>query len=281
MFPVLFELFGFPVPSYAVLMVLGFIVALLALFKLVPPAPEVPLDSGPLHRAQVWDLYVVMVVSSIIGSKVGHVLFEAPGHVDADGHHLNSLWELLKSDPWHWAKLGESGYVWYGGLLGALGTAVFYFWRRPRLSAWLYSDTFAPSIVAGAAVGRIGCFLAGCCYGKPTQLPWGVRFPGMNGPVHPTQLYDSLSALCLALFLFWNYPRRKFDGENIAWLLILYPVLRSLSESVRGDADRGGLGVLSTSQLISIPLFLIGLWIYASRRRAQAGLLPAAPEAKA
>src|SRR5262245_31965998 len=136
MLPVLFDFFGYPVPSYAVMMVLGFVLALGVLWKLVP-ASSAPfeIDSGPLHRAQVWDLYIVMVVSSSIGSKIAHVLFEASSHFDPEGRPISGVIELLKVDPWHWAKLGESGYVWYGGLLGALSTAVVYFRRRPKLSA--------------------------------------------------------------------------------------------------------------------------------------------------
>jgi phosphatidylglycerol:prolipoprotein diacylglycerol transferase len=266
--PIAFELFGFPVPSYSVLMVLGYAAALAVLWRLVPAGPG-EIDDGGLHRVQVWDLFVVMVVSSVLGSKVGHVLFEADGHLDAAGRPtIHGVIDLLRSDPWHWARIGESGYVWYGGLLGALGAAVVYFRRRPKLSGWLYADTFAPAIVAGASIGRIGCFLAGCCYGKPTALPWGVRFPDLPGPVHPTQLYDSAAALLLFLLLGWRYPRRRFDGENIALLLIGYSALRAMTEAFRGDSDRGGIGPLSTSQLISIPLFLAGSAIYLSRRRA-------------
>jgi phosphatidylglycerol:prolipoprotein diacylglycerol transferase len=145
-------------------------------------------------------------------------------------------------------------------------TAVVYFKRRPSLDAWLFADTFAPAIPAGAAIGRIGCFLAGCCYGRPSDVPWAVHFPELSGPVHPTQLYDSLAALLLTGVLLFRYPRRKFDGECIAILLMGYPVLRSITEAFRGDADRGGLGPLSTSQWISIPLFLIGLLIFARKR---------------
>jgi phosphatidylglycerol:prolipoprotein diacylglycerol transferase len=219
-----------------------------------------------MDRPQVWDLYIVMLVSSLIGSKIAHVLFEAPGHVDPEGRTLHDVFELLRSDPWHWARLGESGYVWYGGLLGALLTAVVYFKRRPSLDAWLFADTFAPSITAGAAIGRIGCFLAGCCYGRPSDVPWAVRFPGLSGPVHPTQLYDSLAAALITTVLLLRYPRRRFDGECIAILLMGYPVLRTITEAFRGDADRGGIGPLSTSQWISIPLFLIGLLIFIRRR---------------
>jgi phosphatidylglycerol:prolipoprotein diacylglycerol transferase len=258
--PVLFEIFDFAVPSYSVLMVLGYIAALAVLWKLTPRTAAV---EGGLNRPQVWDLYIVMVVSSVIGSKVGHVLFEASSHVDDQGKPLGGIIDLLKTDPWHWARLGEPGYVWYGGMLAALGTAVYYFRRRPKLNAWMYADAFAPAIMAGALLGRIGCFLAGCCYGKPTNAPWGIAFPDTHGiPVHPTQLYDAFVALLLASLLLFRFGRRRFDGENIAILLLVYPVLRAVTEIFRGDPERGALGPFSTSQLISFPLFLIGLLLY-------------------
>jgi phosphatidylglycerol:prolipoprotein diacylglycerol transferase len=264
--PTLFTIFGVPVPSYAVMMVLGYAVALWVLLRLTPPGGDARVDGG-LDRTQVWDLFVVMVVASVLGAKIGHTLFEAPGHIAADGRTIESLPALLREDPWHWLRLGEGGYVWYGGMLGALGTAVFYFWRRPHLRAWTYSDLFAPAIMAGAVIGRLGCFLAGCCHGQPTELPWGVAFPRSGGPVHPTQLYDAAVALGIGALLYLRFPRRRFDGEIIALLLIGYPVLRATTELFRGDADRGFIGPLSTSQAISIPLLVVGVAIWIHRAR--------------
>lgn len=274
--PFLFTIFGFDVPSYAVLMGLGYGVALGVLFKLTPRGR--PPTEGGLDRAQVWDLFIVMVVTSVIGSKIGHVLFEASSHVDDNGVPISGVIELLKRDPWHWAELGEPGYVWYGGMIAALIAAVIYFRRRPRLQAALYADAFAPAIMAGAAVGRIGCFLAGCCHGTPTQVPWGVTFPASAGPVHflgsvhPTQLYDSVVAASLAIVLYRRFWKRKFDGEVISLLLMSYAVLRTITEMFRGDADRGGVAGVSTSQLLSIPLFLAGAYLYVrlSRRSGPA-----------
>ena len=268
--PILFHIFGEAIPSYSVFMVLGYIAALAVIFKLTPVRKKEEAEAdGGLYRPQVWDLFIVMVVSSVIGSKFGHVLFEAPGHKDENGLPINSLWELLKADPWHWARLGESGYVWYGGMIGALATSVFYFWRRPKLKRWLYADAFAPAIMIGAVLGRIGCFFAGCCHGKPTTMPWGVVMPSHGAmPIHPTQIYDSFIALVICALLMWRFPRRRFDGENIALLLMTYPVMRSITEIFRGDVERGTFGPLSTSQLLSIPLFGIGVFLWTRLSRA-------------
>lgn len=268
--PTLFRVFGWPVPSYAAFMVLGFLAALGVIWLLAGRnsagrAEDAQGARGGLDRPQAWDLFLVMVISAVMGSKVGHVLFEAPGHIARDGHRIESLPELLYEEPLHWLALGDPGYVWYGGMLACLGVAVIYFRRRPRLNAWLFSDAFAPAIMVGAAVGRTGCFFAGCCYGRPTESFVGVQFPQLPGPVHPTQLYDASLALILGTGLLWRFGRRRFDGESIAILLMAYPVLRSLTEAFRGDPERGFAWGLSTSQWISIPLFFIGLTIYLVR----------------
>nr|XP_061804855.1 phosphatidylglycerol--prolipoprotein diacylglyceryl transferase-like [Nerophis lumbriciformis] len=275
MYPILFRVGDIPIDSYVTLMVLGYIAALGAIFYVTPKGGDAR-KTGSLDRPQVWDLFIVMVVSSVIGAKLGHVFFEAPGHTTESGAPINSLIELLQDDPWHWARLGESGYVWYGGMLGALLVAVFYFYRRPHLKGWLYADAFAPAIMLGAALGRMGCFLAGCCYGDPTDGPFGIQFPRLPSPVHPTQLYDATIAAALGLFLLWRFGRRRFHGENIALLLMTYPVMRATTEIFRGDAERGEYGAISTSQIISIPLFFIGVWLYFHRRKSP--IAPTPPE---
>ncbi len=270
MLPVLFEIPGFElfgqsfgrthVYSYAALMALGYVAALLTLFFVSPKVAKE--GTGGLERPQVWDLFIVMLISSLLASKVGHVLFEAPAH-----EGVNSIAELLKQDPLHAIRLGEPGYVWYGGMIGALLTALYYFKKRPHLDAWLYADAFAPSIMIGASVGRLGCFLAGCCHGAPTDAAWGVWFPQLDGPVHPTQLYDSFVAGAIGAFLLWRFSRRRFKGENLAFLLLMYPLARATTEIFRGDAERGALGALSTSQWLSLPLFAIGLYLYWARSK--------------
>jgi len=265
MYPYLFEIADIKIPSYPVMMALGYVAALWVLMRL---ASSKSVTNANVDRWQVWDLFIVMLVSSILGSKIGHTLFEAPGHKTADGAVINSLAELLKEDPFHWLRLAEGGYVWYGGMVGALSCALIYFRKRPQLDAWQYSDVFAPAIMVGAFVGRLGCYMAGCCYGVATDASWGVKFPTSDHAVHPTQLYDSFIGLSLFLLLFWRFDRRKFVGENIALLLIAYPFLRATTEAFRGDADRGSFGLLSTSQTISIPLLLIGLYIYWKRLKA-------------
>lgn len=264
MWPTLFEVYGVRVQSYAVFMVLGFAAALLSILALIPRNEAPP---GGLDRPQAWDLFLVLVVSAVFGSKFGHVVFEAPGHTGQHGQPINSVIELLQDDPWHPLRIGEAGYVWYGGMLACLAVSVFYFYRRPHLNAWLFADTFAPAVMVGAALGRTGCFLSGCCYGRPTDGLLGVQFPHLPHPVHPTQIYDATIAMVIGAWLLWRYARRRFDGENVAILLIAYPLCRALTEAFRGDPERGGLGPLSTSQWISVPLLAVGVGIYIWRRK--------------
>lgn len=275
MWPDLLTVGGHAVPSYAVFMILGYLAALATLRAVARSAPK---EEG-LTWFQVKDLYLVMVVSSLLGAKIGHTLFEARGHVDREGQPIDGVIELLRDDPFHWAAITEPGYVWYGGLVTALAVATFYFWRRPKLDAWAYADAFAPAIMIGAFFGRIGCFLAGCCHGRATDAWVGVHFPALSGPVHPTQLYDAGIALLVGLLLWGGRARRPFRGASIAVLLVAYGVFRATTEVFRGDTDRGLWGPLSTSQWISIPIILTGLGIFLVRGRSEARASPGHPEA--
>jgi phosphatidylglycerol:prolipoprotein diacylglycerol transferase len=130
------------------------------------------------------------------------------------------------------------------------------------------SDLFSPPIAIGLFFGRLGCFFAGCCYGKETSLPWGVLFSDsdslapLNVPLHPTQLYEAATSLAIFFFLKWKENRKTFEGQ-IFWLfLLLYSSTRILVEMLRGD-PRGSLfhGLLSTSQEIGIFLAFLSLFM--------------------
>jgi phosphatidylglycerol:prolipoprotein diacylglycerol transferase len=184
-------------------------------------------------------------------------------------------------------KVWRGGLAYYGGFIFATAFA-FYYVRKHKLGWWRTADLAAPGIMLGLVCGRLGCFLNGCCYGKTTTSLVGVVFPPGSSawmkqrdanlisnlqaalPVHPTQLYESLG--CLAIFLFLYYvvrPRRQAFGQVFATMLILYAIVRSICEIWRDD-DRGAIGLLSTSQLISIPLFALGAWILWTARQRRA-----------
>jgi phosphatidylglycerol:prolipoprotein diacylglycerol transferase len=160
----------------------------------------------------------------------------------------------------------HGGLVYYGGLIGATIAGLAYLaWKKQPV--WKITDILAPSIALGSVFGRIGCLLNGCCYGYACNLPWAIRFPADHEtggvPVHPTEIYDALLNLVLYGMLAWLFRRRKFDGQVFATYLMVYAVFRSVSEHFRGDypADHIHAGVTS-AQLLSIPMFAIGLGLY-------------------
>ena len=168
--------------------------------------------------------------------------------------------------------------------------------RRDRFPFWKAADMAGFAIPIGLAFGRMGCLLAGCCFGATTTLPWGLSFPPRSPaseeqakehiiesvrmwsePVHPTQIYESAASLAIAAFcLFWVLPRKRYDGQVFAASLVLYAVARFLVEILRRDARGGGFG-LSTSQLIGLGLVVAAALIHRARTRG----LRAAPSTAA
>ncbi len=182
----------------------------------------------------------------------------------------------------------EGGLVVYGALFGGV-IAVLFFIRKHKLPALATFDLIAPSMLVGLSLGRIGCFLNGCCYGGPTSLPWAVQFPPhsppyadqMNSgllsstspplsslPVHPAQLYSSITAALIAWLLWSYYPFRRRDGQVVALMLLAYPISRFLEEIIRTDEPAVFDTGLSISQNISLAVFVtgIGLWFYLSKQ---------------
>jgi phosphatidylglycerol:prolipoprotein diacylglycerol transferase len=283
-------------------------------------APRLGMD-----RERALDLTLWMLVWGVVGARVLHVI--------ADGH----FWDYvhLCTDPFKVpatealvttcstsaqcgfdyvcntvtstchpprdclaaVKVWRGGLAFYGGFLFATAFGLHYA-RKHRLGMWRMADMAAPWIALGLALTRMGCFLNGCCFGQPSNLPWAVHFPSNKAleeaqekagqialgaqslPVHPTQLY--LAGLNLLTFLalyFWFRPHKRFHGEVFAWLLIGKGVFRSLVEVWRAD-ERGVLfGWLSTSQILSLPLVALGIWMLVRQRRAQETPAPAATAA--
>jgi len=215
--------------------------------------------------ARILRLSALAVVAGLVGGRLGHALFAAPG--------------LYLTDPLRILQFWRGGMVYYGGFLGALVTVAL--WCRARQTPFLrIADILAPAVPMGLAFGRLGCLSAGCCYGKPIdwgtgiEWPWAVTYlrghmpePLLGVPLHPVQAYAALSAVALFLFLGWIRRNQRFDGQTLGWLLVGYGLIRSSLEMFRIDLARGFvlepmLGQsISTSQALSIPLILIGLWL--------------------
>ncbi|MFC1522087.1 prolipoprotein diacylglyceryl transferase [Elusimicrobiota bacterium] len=163
-------------------------------------------------------------------------------------------------------RIFKGGLVFYGGLIGGIGGTVIYLYRK-RADILLFLDTIVGPMALGNFFVRIGCFLNGCCYGKPTTVPWGIRFPPGSNPekyysaaVHPAQLYESFFALALFGILMHMSGKAGPKGRIFLAYVFLYSVGRFMIEFFRGDAVRGVYGALSTSQWIGIVLALVSLY---------------------
>ncbi len=243
MYPILFRIGSFPVNTYGVFLALAFLCAIFVTVRLAA--------RDGLPKEKIYDLCLWLLLSSLIGSKL-LMLFTEPEY-RADPKLLFSL-DFLRS-----------GGVFYGGLIGAL-LAGFFLMRRWRLPWWKTADACAPGIALGNFFGRQGCFSAGCCWGKPTTLPWGVQFTEAGHEItgvptgvhlHPTQLYESFAMLIVFFFLLWLHKKKKFSGQVILAYVAIYATVRFLIEFVRDDPRGDVLGLttmtgLSTSQLIGL-----------------------------
>ena len=137
----------------------------------------------------------------------------------------------------------------------------------------------------GQAIGRLGCFFAGCCFGKPADLPWAVTFTDtyamrhvgtpMDTPLHPSQIYESLACFLIFFFLLWLAPRKRFHGQVVLTYAVLYSVARFALEFFRGDPDRGAIFGLSTSQAVAVVLVLGAAFLFPRLRRQQPVAAPA------
>ncbi len=255
--PVLFEAFGTSLHSYPALVVLATALG-------VGVGAALARKDGRPWR-DIVDLAIVVVVGALLGAKVFHTLFEAEGHHLTDGRIATGVIDLLRDDPWHWARLFEAGYVFYGAVVGAFLVGWLFLVRRRLVDRWSVGDYATPGLLVGVLVGRLGCFLGGCCYGAHTDVAWAVRFPAghatAGAPVHPVQLYDAAFGLVGLVVCALLYRRRRFGGEALCAFFATYSVYRFATELLRADADRGVWlgGALSTSQLVALATLPIAL----------------------
>jgi phosphatidylglycerol:prolipoprotein diacylglycerol transferase len=174
----------------------------------------------------------------------------------------------------------QSGGVFSGGLLLAIVVCWWYV-RKEGIPFLRAADVFAPGLAIGHALGRLGCFAAGCCYGRQTNVPWAVTFTNplaqqlvgtpLNVPLHPTQLYEFVAEVANFAVLYWLVKRKRFEGQVIGLYMFLYGIERYFIEFLRGDEGRGDVlnGMMSGTQLIAIGLVISGgaLWMMRSPLR--------------
>jgi phosphatidylglycerol:prolipoprotein diacylglycerol transferase len=306
MHPDLFQLFGIAFPSYFVLLLSGFLFATAAgalWARRVGESADVVVDLG-----------LAMLLAGVVGARLLHVVADGyfwdyvhlctdPSKVDWPVDRVECLsasyggvWDAARgvchpggSDCFAWAKFWAGGLTYYGGFLGAVGAA-WVLLKRDAFPFWKAADMAGFAIPLGLCFGRMGCLMAGCCFGATCDLPWAVSFPWRSAaseeqfrdhllpsskmwslPVHPTQIYESAASLAIAaVCLLWVHGRKRYDGQVFVAFLSLYAVARFALEALRRD-DRGGLFGLSTSQLLGLGMLAAAAAIHLLRRKGGGG----------
>jgi phosphatidylglycerol:prolipoprotein diacylglycerol transferase len=234
---------------------------------------------------KVADLSFWILVAALVGSRVYFILVNWADYFGPNAFAITRFGRIPRI-----LVLWEGGLVFYGGFIAAALAAAYYM-RRHQMGFLAHADTLIPSVAFGHFLGRIGCFAAGCCWGRTCDpgLPWGARFPSdslayqsfaqeLGGarflqhdhtvPLHPTQLYESLGELLLfALLVLVVRPQKRFHGQAMATWLMAYAVLRTVVETFRGDVARGVYAGLGVGQWTSLLIFAAGLavWMVGSR----------------
>lgn len=225
--------------------------------------------------SMVW-LYVIAIVAGLAGARLLHFTMATPKEFFAD--------------PMVFFRITQGGFALYGGIILAAISGILYAVFR-GIDPWKMADAAMPAVMLGVAIGRLGCFFAGCCHGAAVPLPpnaialfpqtfsggqlWFVPGPPFllelthngvgknNVVVMATQLYETLATFGIFLVTSWLWKRRRFDGEILGACMVIYSLWRPFNEHLRGDDVRGTdwFGALTTSQVISIPVFITGVLI--------------------
>ena len=243
MYPILLRVGPFTIHTYGALVALGFLAA-------------ITLASSDAKRRgmdpqKIMDLGLYLIVAGIVGARLLDIAIE---------------YRFFAKNPLEMFMIWKGGLVFYGGFIAAVPTAIWYL-KKNDLPVWKVGDVLAPCLALGHAIGRLGCFAAGCCYGCEAHLPWSVTFTDPDSlailgvPLHPTQIYEALGNFIL-FFGLWAYRKKTvFDGQLFWLYVMLYSVLRFLVEAFRGDSYRGHVSMdglsLSTSQSIGVVTFLV------------------------
>jgi phosphatidylglycerol:prolipoprotein diacylglycerol transferase len=245
MHPILFEAGPLTLYSYGVLLAAAYLLGLQ--FAIVRARAR------GLDARRVMDLGIWIIVSALLGAKLMLLVVD---------------FRRFTQSPRDLLELARSAGVFYGGLIAAVAVA-FYYLGRHGLPLWTTTDVFAPGIALGHIVGRLGCLMAGCCFGRPTSVPWAITFHDpaaaanvgtpLGEPLHPTQLYEAGAELLILVFLLrLEKLGRPFPGRTFWSYILVYAISRFVIEFYRGDS-RGMIGSLSTSQFVSVILVPVAI----------------------
>ncbi len=247
MYPRLLEL-PWTIPHFGTLTIYTYGVLLAAAYLLGLQFALVRARQRSLDPNRVMDLGIYIIISALVGAKLLLLVTD---------------FQTFRTNPAEIFNLLREGGVYYGGLLVAVSVALLYI-HAVGLPLWTTCDVFAPGIALGHVIGRFGCFFAGCCWGKPTNVPWAITFTNpfananvgtpLNVPLHPTQLYEAGAEFLILVFLLATEKSgRRFAGRTFWLYMLLYAISRYIIEYYRDD-PRGSVGPFSTSQFISLIL---------------------------
>ena len=251
MFPQLFSYGSFALPTYGLLVASGFAIGLATALHLA--------RREGLNKTAIYNLGIYVALAALLGAKLLLIV------QDMDYYRQNT------SALFSFSTI-QSGGIFYGGLIGGIGMALWY-GRRVRLPFLKTADAFAPGIALGHFFGRLGCFAAGCCWGEPTTLPWGITFTNPHShqtvgvplgvALHPTQLYEAAAELAIFVFLYRLYRQKHFHGQILGWYLLLYPAARFIIEFVRSHSEAAYFGgqMFSLAQWAGLLLVSLAVWL--------------------
>lgn len=253
MYPILLKFGSFALHSYGLLAAMGFAFATVYLLR-----QNKKLNPQLISQDNLLNLIFGIIICAVIGARSLFVIVELK--------NFNSIWEIF--------KIWEGGLVYYGGFI--LSAAFFIvFARIKKINVLKLLDLFAPAAALGHFFGRLGCFAAGCCYGKPADLPWVVEFTSQDSlaptdiHLHPTQIYEAGANFLIFLLLYFYSKKSRRNGKVFSLYLILYPAARFTIEFFRFDWRGEMFFGFSISQIISAFLFILGLILFFWKNNAK------------
>lgn len=251
MYPILFRIGSIEIRSYGVMIALAFIVGTILSVR--------EARRKGFNPELIYDLVFYVMIASIIGSRLYFVLFSDPSYFISHPVEIFALW--------------KGGLSLHGGLVGGLIVGIW-FCKREGITFWSLADTVTPSIILGQAIGRVGCTLNGCSYGRPADLPWAIIFTDpnalapLNKPLHPTQLYEFSLDMLLFVVLLALRKKIKFDGQLFLCYVFGYAAIRFFVENFRGDQLRI-MGLFPVAQVMSVTIFIAAMATYFLLKKRQ------------
>ncbi|SMO49789.1 Prolipoprotein diacylglyceryl transferase [Balnearium lithotrophicum] len=249
MHPILFKIGPITIYTYGVMVALGIFFGSWILLKLS--------DREGIPREDVVDTAFWSVVSGFLGARLFFFIYNP--------EYLHPWYRIL--------FIWQGGLVWYGGVLFGALTAIYFIYKR-KIPVWKFADVVSIALSVGLGFGRIGCTMAGCCYGKVCHAPFAIVFRDphsaapLNVPLWPTEPVSAAANFLIAGILYLIYRRRRFPGEVFGFYLIFYGIFRFLIEFVRAT-PKEILGTFSNNQIISIIMVTAGILILIYRKKEE------------